>query len=229
MIAVGTPFKGDEIDLTYVKEVSRQIGTALKDKSTYHVVLVKSTVVPGTTEEVVLPILEKYSGKKAGEDFGVGMNPEFLREGMAVEDFMYPDRIVLGGIDERTLDTLEALYSVFDGVDKIRTTPKTAEMIKYTANSVLATMISFSNEIGNLCAALGGIDVVEVMKGVHLDKRLCPILPGRQPHPAPVHHVPGGGLRLWRKLFSQGCQGAHRTWEEGRPLHVPARVGDQGE
>jgi UDPglucose 6-dehydrogenase len=177
MIAVGTPFKGDEIDLTYVEEVSRQIGRALKDKPAYHVVLVKSTVVPGTTEEVVLPILEKYSGKKAGEDFGVGMNPEFLREGVAVEDFMCPDRIVLGGIDERTLDTAEALYIVFDGVDKIRTTPKTAEMIKYAANSVLATMISFSNEIGNLCAALGGIDVVEVMKGVHLDKRLCPILP----------------------------------------------------
>jgi UDPglucose 6-dehydrogenase len=90
---------------------------------------------------------------------------------------MNPDRIVLGGVDERTLDQLEALYSVFEGVDIIRTTPKTAEMIKYTANSLLATMISFSNEIGNLCASLGGIDVVDVMKGVHLDKRLCPILP----------------------------------------------------
>jgi UDPglucose 6-dehydrogenase len=103
------------------------------------------------------------------------MNPEFLREGMAIEDFMYPDRIVLGGIDERTLDTLDELYSVFEGVDIIRTTPKTAEMIKYAANSLLATMISFSNEIGNLCAALGGVDIVEVMRGVHLDKRLCPI------------------------------------------------------
>lgn len=180
LISVGTPFNGDEIDLTYIKEVSRQIGEALRDKSTYHTIVVKSTVVPGTTQGVVLPILEDYSGKRAGVDFGVGMNPEFLREGSAVQDFMYPDRIVLGGIDEKTLDTLEALYSVFDGVEKIRTTPKTAEMIKYTANSLLATMISFSNEIGNLCAALGGIDVVEVMKGVHLDKRLCPILPDGQ-------------------------------------------------
>ncbi len=180
IIAVGTPFNGDQIDLTYIREVSRQIGETLRLKPGYHVVVVKSTVVPGTTESVVMPIIEKASGKKGGSDFGLGMNPEFLREGMAVQDFMNPDRIVLGGVDNRTLDQLEALYSVFEGVDIIRTTPKTAEMIKYTANALLATMISFSNEIGNLCATLGGIDVVDVMKGVHLDKRLCPILPDGQ-------------------------------------------------
>jgi UDPglucose 6-dehydrogenase len=176
LIAVGTPFDGSAIDLKYIREVARQIGEVIKDKSTYHVVVVKSTVVPGTTEEVVLPILEQASGKKAGRDFGVGMNPEFLREGEAVEDFMYPDRIVLGGIDKRTQDVMADVYAVFPNVDKIKTSPKTAEMIKYTANSLLATMISFSNEIGNLCAALGGIDAVDVMKGVHLDKRLTPIL-----------------------------------------------------
>ncbi len=180
IIAVGTPFDGDQIDLSYIQEVSRQIGETLRKKHAYHVVVVKSTVVPGTTEGVVLPIIEQASGKKAGSDFGLGMNPEFLREGMAVEDFMNPDRIVLGGVDERTLDRLQELYRVFEGVDIVRTTPKTAEMIKYTANAVLATMISFSNEIGNLCAALGGIDVVDVMKGVHLDKRLCPIMPDGQ-------------------------------------------------
>jgi UDPglucose 6-dehydrogenase len=178
MIAVGTPFKGDEIDLSFIIEVAMQIGTALREKETYHVIIVKSTVVPGTTQDVVLPILEKFSKKSVGTDFGVGMNPEFLREGVAVEDFMSPDRIVLGGIDEKTLDAMEELYGVFSGADTIRTTPKTAEMIKYTANSLLATMISFSNEIGNLCAALGEIDVVDVMKAVHLDKRLCPFLPG---------------------------------------------------
>jgi len=176
LIAVGTPFDGEHIDLSYIKEVSRQIGEAIKDKDSYHVVVVKSTVVPGTSDEVVLPILESASGKKAGVDFGVGMNPEFLREGEAIDDFMYPDRIVLGGIDKKTHDTLREIYSPFTDVDVLKTNNKTAEMIKYTSNSLLATMISFSNEIGNLCAALGDIDVTEVMKGVHLDKRLSPIL-----------------------------------------------------
>ncbi|MFQ5786532.1 MAG: nucleotide sugar dehydrogenase, partial [Thermodesulfobacteriota bacterium] len=99
-IAVGTPFNGKEIDLSYIKEVSRLVGMALKEKSTYHLVVVKSTVTPGTTDQVVLPILEKYSGKKATIDFGIGMNPEFLREGEAIQDFMHPDRLVLGGSDK---------------------------------------------------------------------------------------------------------------------------------
>jgi UDPglucose 6-dehydrogenase/GDP-mannose 6-dehydrogenase len=176
LIAVGTPFDGEVIDLSYVETVARQIGEVLREKDDYHVVVVKSTVVPGTTDDVVLPLLEDASGKTAGVDFGVGMNPEFLREGEAVDDFMNPDRIVIGGIDERTLDVLDAVYGVFDGVDVVRTNNRTAEMIKYTANSLLATLISFSNEIGNLSASLGGIDVTEVMEGVHLDKRFSPIL-----------------------------------------------------
>ena len=104
------------------------------------------------------------------------MNPEFLREGAAIGDFMDPDRIVYGGSDEKTLAELDNLYAVFKDADKVRTTNKTAEMIKYTANSLLATLISFSNEIGNLCSGLGDIDVVDVMKGVHLDRRVSPIL-----------------------------------------------------
>ncbi len=176
MIAVGTPFNGSEIDLTFIREVSLQLGVALKEKHSYHLVVVKSTVVPGTTDQVVVPILEEASGKKAGKDFGVGMNPEFLREGEAVRDFLFPDRIVLGGMDEKSIEVLEGVYSVFERTDKLRTNNRTAEMIKYTANSLLATMISFSNEIGNLCAATEGVDVVDVMQGVHLDKRLSPIL-----------------------------------------------------
>ncbi|MDL2121661.1 MAG: UDP-glucose/GDP-mannose dehydrogenase family protein [Deltaproteobacteria bacterium] len=176
LIAVGTPFDGEKIDLSYIEAVSRQIGKALKDKASYHTVVVKSTVVPGTTDEVVIPILEKASGEKAGTHFGVGMNPEFLREGKAIQDFLSPDRIVIGAINKKSHDSLEELYSPFEGVDKLRTNNKTAEMIKYTSNSLLATMISFSNEIANLCAAIGDIDVVDVMKGVHMDKRLCPIM-----------------------------------------------------
>ncbi|HEY9818181.1 MAG TPA: UDP-glucose/GDP-mannose dehydrogenase family protein [Candidatus Obscuribacterales bacterium] len=176
LIAVGTPFDGNEIDLKYIKTVARQIGEVIKDKTTYHTVVVKSTVVPGTTDEVVLPILEEASGKKAGVDFGVGMNPEFLKEGEAIEDFMYPDRIVYGGVNDKSIQVLQELYAVFEGVDQLATNCRTAEMIKYTANSLLATMISFSNEIANLCTSTGGIDVTEVTRGVHLDKRLTPIL-----------------------------------------------------
>ncbi len=175
LIAVGTPFDGEAIDLRYVQQVAREIGTALKDKDAYHVVVVKSTVIPGTTDDVVLPILEEHSGKRAGRDFGLGMNPEFLREGSAIRDFLEPDRIVLGGIDETTRNVLGQVYEPFAGVDMLRTNNRTAEMIKYSANSLLATLISFSNEIGNLCARIGGVDVVEVMRGVHLDKRLSPI------------------------------------------------------
>lgn len=173
LIAVGTPFDGEHINLAHIRQAASQIGEALGHKSQYHVVAVKSTVVPGTTTAVVLPILEKRSAKKAGVDFGVGMSPEFLREGDAIADFMSPDRIVLGGIDERSQDALAELYEPFIA-DKIRTNPTTAEMIKYTTNSLLATFISFSNEIANLCAAIG-VDAVDVQQGVHLDKRFSPI------------------------------------------------------
>ncbi len=176
LIAVGTPFDGSVIDLSYVRGASEQIGAAIRDKRGFHSVIVKSTVVPGTTEDVVAPILARHSGKTAGEHFGVGMNPEFLREGEAVQDFMEPDRIVLGAGDSKTLELLEELYAPFQGADKVRTTPRTAEMIKYAANSLLATLISFSNEIANLCAVHEDLDVVEVLKGVHLDRRLSPIL-----------------------------------------------------
>ena len=167
-IAVGTPFDGTRIDLSYVKEAARQIGTALRDKKGYHVVVVKSTVVPGTTDEIVLPELERASGKRAGIDFGVGMNPEFLTEGVAISDFMRPDRIVLGGIDARSVEVQRQVYAGFAQTPTMATNNKTAEMIKYTSNSVLATMISFANEIGNLCSTLGGVDVADVMHGVHL-------------------------------------------------------------
>ncbi len=193
LIAVGTPFNGNEIDLSYIRQVSANIGDALKDKTGYHVVIVKSTVVPGTTDTVVLPILEKHSGKKAGKDFGVGMNPEFLREGVAIQDFMYPDRIVIGGIDERSQDVLDEMYVPFAGVDVIKTNSKTAEMIKYTSNSLLATLISFSNEIGNLCAAFGEVDALDVMKGIHLDKRVSPILEnGERVTPALTTYLEAG-------------------------------------
>src|SRR5262249_50535067 len=166
----GTPFNGSEIDLTYVLGAARQIGEALRQKAAYHVVVVKSTVVPGTTDTRVLPALEAASGKKAGPDFGVGMNPEFLSEGEAVHDFMFPDRIVLGGIDDRARDVLELVSQPFGEVPRLRTNTRTAEMIKYASNSLLAALVSFTNELANLGAAVGGIDTVDVMRGVHLSQ-----------------------------------------------------------
>jgi len=176
LLAVGTPFDGEHIDLSFIETASQQIGDALKDKTSFHTVVVKSTVVPGTTEGVVGPLLEQHSGRKLGKDIGLGMNPEFLREGEAVDDFNNPDRIVLGGINPQTIDAMHQLYQAFPTVDKLETTPRTAEMIKYTANSLLATLISFSNEIGNLCAGVKDIDIEEVMQGVWLDKRISPFI-----------------------------------------------------
>lgn len=167
-IAVGTPAVGGNIDLQHVEGVADEIGTALRSKASYHTVVVKSTVIPGTTAGTVRRKLEAASGKRAGADFGLGMNPEFLTEGTAVEDFANPDRLVLGGIDDRTHAVLRELYATFPAdVPRIVTNTSTAEMIKYASNAVLATMISFSNEIARLCSAVGDVDALEVMRGVH--------------------------------------------------------------
>jgi UDPglucose 6-dehydrogenase len=172
-ICVGTPSDdGGKVDLSYVRKVSEEFGKVLAVKKTYHVVVVKSTVIPGSTEDVVIPLIEKNSGKKAGKDFGVAMNPEFLREGVAIQDFMNPDRIVIGSIDQKSGDVLESIYFKFKA-PVLRTNLKTAEMIKYTANSFLATKISFINEVGNMCKEMG-IDVYDVAKGVGMDRRISP-------------------------------------------------------
>jgi UDPglucose 6-dehydrogenase len=171
-IGVGTPSKEDgSIDLTYIKDASKQIGAELKKKS-YHVVVVKSTVVPGTTEDVVIPAIEGSSKKNVGKCFGVCMNPEFLREGVALDDFMKPDRIVIGEYDKKSGDALEKLYKNFNA-PIIRTSLKTAEISKYASNAFLATKISFINEIGNICKKLG-IDTYDVAKILGYDKRIAP-------------------------------------------------------
>ncbi|RLF52876.1 MAG: UDP-glucose 6-dehydrogenase [Thermoplasmata archaeon] len=170
-ICVGTPSKGDgSIDLSYVMEASREIGEALKHKKDWHLVVVKSTVLPGVTLHKVIPTIEKFSGKKAGEDFGIAMNPEFLREGKAVRDFLEPDRIVIGYYDEKSKLLLRELYRDFD-CPILETSLTAAEMIKYASNSFLATKISFINEIGNICKEIG-VDTYEVADGMGLDKRI---------------------------------------------------------
>ncbi len=172
-ICVGTPSREDgSIDLAYVLSASATIGKALQETSDFHPVIVKSTVFPGSTEGPVRSVLEEASGKKAFVDFGLGSNPEFLREGNAVQDFCEPDRIVLGAKDARTMQALRDLYASFT-CPKIETSIRTAEMIKYASNAFLATKISFANEIGNLAKRLG-IDSEEVFAGVGLDSRIGP-------------------------------------------------------
>lgn len=172
-ICVGTPSLPDgSADLSAVESVSQDIGIALKEKDGYHVVVAKSTIPPGTTEELIFPTIEKYSGKRVGVDFGLCMNPEFLRQGSAVHDSFNPDRVVIGEYDGRSGDVLEGLYSVYD-CPKIRCDIKAAELIKYAANSLLATKISFANEFSRICERFN-VDVYEVMEGVGLDFRVNP-------------------------------------------------------
>lgn len=178
-VTVGTPSKPDgSIDLKYIEAVSHDIGKALRVKSGYHVVAIKSTVVPGTTENTVKPILEKESGKKCGQDFGLCMNPEFLRQGSAFKDTFNADRIVIGEYDKRSGDALESLYRDFYGTATppiIRTTLSTAELIKYASNSLLATKISFINTIANMCEKIPGADIKTVATAMGLDKRIGPL------------------------------------------------------
>lgn len=172
-VCVGTPSNCDgSINLDYVKSACTDLGNALKRSNTFYLFVVKSTIIPGTTEELVKPAIESASGKKAFKDFGLASNPEFLREGNAIEDFFRPDRIVIGSADAKSKTLLENLYASFD-CPKFFTDIKTAEMIKYVSNASLAVKISFANEIGNTCKALG-IDSYEVFKAVGMDRRINP-------------------------------------------------------
>jgi UDPglucose 6-dehydrogenase len=177
--AVGTPSRPDgNIDLQFIETSSRDMGKALHKKSTYHMVVIKSTVIPGTTQDLVKPILEKESKKKCGPDFGLCMSPEFLRQGSAFEDTMHTDRIVIGEYDKKSGDTLENLYKDFyakNAPPTIRTTLSTAELIKYASNSLLATKISFINTIANICEKIPGADVKTVATAMGLDKRIGPL------------------------------------------------------
>lgn len=172
-ICVGTPSNPDgSIDLRYIESASRDIGEVLREKEGWHMVVMKSTVVSGTTMGIVRSTLEAASGKVAFRDFGLASNPEFLKEGSALVDVFSPDRIVIGAEDPRSRGVLETLYTTFDCPKLVVAIP-VAEMIKYVSNAFLATKISFANEIGNLCKTMG-IDTAEVFAGVGLDARINP-------------------------------------------------------
>jgi GDP-mannose 6-dehydrogenase len=171
LICVGTPSrKNGSLDLTYLERVAEQIGAALKDKPEYHVVVVRSTVLPGTTHDVVIPALERTSGKKYGTGFGVTVNPEFLREGTAIHDFRHPPLTLVGHNYTSDAEPTKALYGRVDAPMET-TTIRTAEMMKYASNTWHALKVTFANEIGNICKRVG-IDSHEVMTIFCKDEKL---------------------------------------------------------
>ena len=171
LVCVGTPSSPDgSLDLANVKRVCAEIGGALKTKRGPHTVVIRSTMLPGTVESVVVPTLEASSGRKAGRDFGVCINPEFLREGTSLKDFYSPPFTLIGADEEGAAASVRRLYAGIDAPILV-VGVRTAEMIKYACNSFHALKVSFANEIGNLCKAFG-IDSREVMDAFCLDTKL---------------------------------------------------------
>src|SRR5919112_1402585 len=171
LVCVGTPSRDNgSLDLAYVKRVCQEIGAALEAKRERHTVVIRSTMLPGTIEGTVVPALEVYSGKKAGRDFGVCINPEFLREGTSLKDFYAPPFTLVGADDEDAAAALRLLYKNIDAPLYV-TSVKSAEMVKYACNCFHALKVSFANEIGNVCKGLG-IDSHEVMDVFCRDTKL---------------------------------------------------------
>jgi len=174
-VAVGTPSLPDGgADLAYIESTAKEIGVSLKRKKDYHLVVIKSTVPPGTTEKVVKTSIERYSGKYAGKDFGLTMSPEFLREGSALYDIDHPDRVVIGQFDKRSGRILEKLNKDLYGnrVPILKTSLASAELAKYASNAFLATKVSFINQMANICEKIPGVDIVEIAQAVGLDHRI---------------------------------------------------------
>ena len=171
LVCVGTPsLPNGGIDLTYIKRVCQQIGETIATHPGAPVIVMRSTMLPGTMREVVIPILEKYSGKKAGEEFGLCINPEFLREGTAVHDYYHPPKTVIGELSRSSGELLANLYAKTPG-PMIRTDVDTAEMVKYADNCWHGLKVGFANEVGALCKALG-VDAHRVMEIFCKDQKL---------------------------------------------------------
>ena len=175
-LTVGTPSKDDgSIDLTYVKKATQDVGSAIAGSPTYHLVVVKSTVTPGTTTDLVCPVLEASSAKVCGPELGLSSNPEFLAEGSAINGTLHPDKIVIGAFDAKSGTTLTRLYRRIYSKSKVPTIvtdPTTAETIKYASNAFLATRVSTINTIANICQRVPKADVETVAKAIGLDPRI---------------------------------------------------------
>ena len=166
-LTVGTPkSKSGYIDLSMIKNASKNIGISLRHSSKKPIIVVKSTVIPGTTTNVIRPLIEKSSRKKAGKGFEIITNPEFLREGNVIDDTLKPHLVVIGGSNKNSVNRLKKFYrKLYDSKIKFMTTnSQTAEMIKYANNSFLATKISFINQISSLCQSIPGTNIDEVAR-----------------------------------------------------------------
>jgi GDP-mannose 6-dehydrogenase len=202
-VCVGTPSQPNgNLDLRYIRRICEEIGSAIRNKAARHTVVIRSTILPGTMRGIVIPVLEEYSGKKAGVDFGVSNNPEFLREGSAVRDYHNPPKTVIGQVDEASGDLLASLYAHLDA-PLIRADVEVAEMIKYVDNSWHALKIGFANEIGRWCKS-HAIDAQKVMDIFCQDRKL---------NIAPTYLNPGfafGGSCLPKDLRALGYQAKTR-------------------
>ena len=209
LVCVGTPSREDgSLDLSHVEHAAEEVGKALAAHPHRAVVVFRSTMLPGTMRELVIPTLERFSGKRAGEEFGVCINPEFLREGTAVHDYYHPPKTVIGEVSRASGDLVQALYAAMPA-PLIRTDVETAEMVKYADNAWHALKVGYANEIGNLCKK-EGIDSHEVMRLFCLDKKL---------NLSPYYLKPGfafGGSCLPKDLRAI----AHRARERGLDLPV---------
>lgn len=208
MITQGTPMREDKsIDLSFIESTAKEIGEALKTKDAYHLVVVRSTVVPGTARNLVGKFITEVSGKEPGKDFGLCMQPEFLAEGRSIEDTLRPDRIVIGEFDEKSGAVLQEFYEYFYG-DHLENCPilrmnlESAELVKYGNNCLLSTKISYANEFANFAELVPNVDIVQVMKGVGLDYRLN-------------HRFLGAGVGFGGACFHKDVN-AIKTWSKSK-------------
>ena len=173
-VTVGTPQnKTGAIDLSIIKKAMKSLGKSIRKTKKQHIILVKSTVVPGTMKDVILPILENNSKKKAGKDFGLISNPEFLQESTAIRDTEFPHAVVLGGYKTKFMKNIEKFFTkLHPKTPIIITNHQTAEMIKYANNSFLATKISFINQLSNICQKIPGANIDDIAKTIGLDPRI---------------------------------------------------------